>query len=175
MADDYYDEDWDEAFAEDWEEARRPRSRRVATAQPRQLVPRPSGQPVTQTQFQVAISQVNSAIAKNSTAIQQVNSRVAAVDGEVRRQMRTVRNNTRDVDRVKEFLLIFPLLQQALGEGNEQLAAILPFILLGYGSDSGDGGGGGGGLFGGGTSSLLLVLALTGGLSRGGSSDHHNG
>ncbi|MGL4176396.1 MAG: hypothetical protein ACRCSN_10000 [Dermatophilaceae bacterium] len=179
----YYDDESsydDEGYAEwdDWGEARR-NTRRVPTATVRNPTPRPSDRAVTQTQFQVAIQQVNAAISKNSTAIQKVGSSVMGVENNVRRQGRALKSVNRDIGKLAELATIVPLLIGAVGQQNQQLATILPFLYAqdigkgdGSGSSSGDSG-----LLGGGSSGLLLLLVLIGGLgsSQGGHGGHGGG
>ena len=165
----YIDDDLDE-LAEDWDydEATRP-ARTVRTARPATVVARSTDRPVTQAQMQMVIGQFNSRIAQNSSAIQRVNATVGTIGRDVRRTSTSVRDTRRDISALRDVTLILPLLQGVVGEDNQQLALLLPFLLLGgIGSSSSDGRSGGyGGLFGGGGSdSLLLILLLTSALGN---------
>jgi hypothetical protein len=165
----YIDDDLDE-LAEDWDydEATRP-ARTVRTARPATVVARSTDRPVTQAQMQMVIGQFNSRIAQNSSAIQRVNATVGTIGRDIRRTSTSVRDTRRDISALRDVTLILPLLQGVVGEDNQQLALLLPFLLLGgIGSSSSDGRSGGyGGLFGGGGSdSLLLILLLTSALGN---------
>ena len=161
----YSDDDID-VFADEYdvdEEAIRPTVSSIRTARPASLMARPTDRPVTQAQLQMVVGQFNSRIGQNSNAIQRVNASVASVGRDLRRQAATIRDTRRDIGQLRDLALILPLLQGAIGQENQQLALLLPFMLAGgIGSDTGSGGSGGGGLFGGGGSSgLLMILLLT--------------
>jgi hypothetical protein len=163
-----YDEDYDDLYTEDWDEdwdeaRRRGRPSRVRTARPSAPPARPPDRSVTQAQFQMAINRINADTTRNSAAIQRVNSNLSGLNQDIRRQGKAVRDSRKDVAQLKEFVLLFPLLQEAIGDENGQLAAILPFLLLG-GGYGGSGSDGGGGLFGG--SNLLILVLLLGGLGN---------
>ena len=53
---------------------------------------------------------------------------------------------------------MLPLLQQALGAGNQQLGELLPFLLLGGFGGTGTDSSGGGGMFG--SDMMMFVLLL---------------
>lgn len=161
-------DDYEDAFSEDYddyEEASRPSVRTVRTARPASVMARPTDRPVTQAQLQMVVSQFNGRIGQNSSAIQRVNSSVSGLGRDVRRQAVAVRSARNDIGQLRDLTLILPLLQGAIGQENQQLAVLLPFLLAGGigndGRNSGYGllGGGGGG--GGGNSLVFLLLLIT--------------
>jgi hypothetical protein len=160
-----YDDDLDDYGAEDYDlydEAVRP-VRTVRTARPASVTARSTDRPVSQAQLQMVISQFNGRLTQNSGAIQRVNATVNGVGRDLRRQAASIRDTRQDVGQLRDLQLILPLLQGVIGQDNQQLALLLPFLLLG-GIGGGGGGygrsGGGGGLLGGGDG-LLLILLLT--------------
>jgi hypothetical protein len=168
----YAEDDTYDDYAEDWDlddEAVRP-ARSIRTARPASVMARPTDRPVTQAQLQMVVGQFNSRISQNSTAIQRVNASVNGIGRDVRRQGMAVRDARHDVTQLRDLTLILPLLQGAIGDDNQQLALLLPFLLLGgIGGDGRSGGYGGGGLLGGGDG-LLLILLLTTVLNNDGAS-----
>jgi hypothetical protein len=167
--DETFDETFDEAFDESLDESRF-RPRRVATARPRPLTPRPSGSQVTQAQLQAAVTKLNGDISRNSTAIQRVNTSLTTLGRDVRRQTTTARTTRKDIGQLRDALVLLPLLTSTIGTSNPMLSAIFPLLLLSGIGESAPGTGGttGGGLLGGGDSSttMLLVLALSGAFGK---------
>jgi len=161
-----YDDDLDDYGAEDYDlydEAVRPPVRTVRTARPASVAARSTDRPVSQAQLQMVISQFNGRLTQNSGAIQRVNATVNGVGRDLRRQAASIRDTRQDVGQLRDLQLILPLLQGVIGQDNQQLALLLPFLLLGGiggGGGYGRSGGGGGGLLGGGDG-LLLILLLT--------------
>lgn len=162
-----YDDDLDDYGAEDYDlydEAVRPAIRTVRTARPASVTARSTDRPVSQAQLQMVISQFNGRLTQNGGAIQRVNSSVNGLGRDVRRQASAIRDTRQDVGQLRDLQLILPLLQGVIGQDNQQLALLLPFLLLGGigggGGGYGRGGSGGGGLLGGGDG-LLLILLLT--------------
>jgi hypothetical protein len=159
-----YDDDLDDYGAEDYDlydEAVRP-VRTVRTARPASVTARSTDRPVSQAQLQMVISQFNGRLVQNSGAIQRVNTAVNGVGRDLRRQAATIHDTRQDVSQLRDLTLILPLLQGAIGQENQQLALLLPFLLaggIGGGSSGGYGRGGSGGLLGG--DGLLLILLLT--------------
>jgi hypothetical protein len=138
--------------------------RRRPPAQPRQPYTQPPsapGGPVTQQQLDRALSGVRADMAKNAAAITSVGRQLDVVRGRTSRDLKTIRDESRNTTML---LALLPLLTG--DQTADPLTALLPlFIIMGGYSSSG-----GGGLFGGGsgggqdmTMMLVLVLALSGG------------
>ena len=161
-----YESTYDEAYdGEAYDGESRFRPRRVTTARPTPLPPRPAERPVTQAQLQMAVNKLNGDISRNSTAIQRVNTGVTALGRDVRRQTTGVRDARKDIGQLRDALILLPLLTTGLGDTNPALAAIFPMLMV---SGIGESGAAreGGGMFGGGDqmTMMMLVLALSGGL-----------
>jgi hypothetical protein len=168
--DETFDETFDEAFDESLDESRF-KPRRVATARPRPLTPRPTSSPVTQAQLQAAVTKLNGDISRNSTAIQRVNTSLTTLGRDVRRQTTTSRTARKDIGQLRDALVLLPLLSSTIGTSNPMLSAIFPMLLLsGIGEAPGAAGssGSGGMLGGGGDSStmMMLVLAMSGAFGK---------
>ena len=164
--DEALDEGFDEGMNDEAFDEAAFRPARVTTARPRPLPPRPVDRPVTQTQLQSAVTKLNSDIARNSTAIQRVNSSLTTLGRDVRRQTTAAKATRKDIGTLRDAVMLLPLLSGTLGDSNPMLSSLLPIMLL---SGVGEGGqSGSGGLFGGGdgSSSLLLVLALSGAFKK---------
>jgi hypothetical protein len=167
----FEDTESDEGFGgEDSEYEEAARSQPVRTARPSRMAPRPSGAPVSQTQFTAAITGLQNDISRNSAAIRQVDSRVAAVGRDVARVRKDSADRRKDVTglqnglaKTQQAVEILPILENALGS-NTALADILPFLVLGgIGTGTGTGGDTSTGLFGNDMMMMLvLVLALGG-------------
>lgn len=168
-----FDPEFEEAFEEDWgesfEERGRVRAPRVTTAKPTPLPPRPTDRPVTQTQLQAAVTKLNGDIARNSTAIQKVNSNLGALGRDVRRQSTQTRDTRRDISAMRDAVVLLPLLSSTIGTSNPTLSALFPMMMLsGIGEGQQGSSSQSGGMFGGGDSSttMLMVLALSGALNK---------
>jgi hypothetical protein len=178
----------DEADESDEAAPRRPWTRpRVATGQ-NLFRPRPETQYVTQAQLQAAMSRVGAQVRTNSTAITQLNTRVAAATATVKKEttdrkkdVTALRSN---LSQTQQMSAILPLLSQprsvtvtglgadgipdntkVLVDGSNTLALLLPMLLMagiggGSGTDSTGGTSGGGGLFGGGDNNSMMMLAM---------------
>jgi hypothetical protein len=161
ISDDY--DDYDDAFTEDYddyEEASGP-LRTVRPVRPVSVMPRSTDRSVTQAQLQTVVSQFNSRIGQNSSAIQRVSSGVAGLGRDVRRQGVAVRNTRQSVQELADVLPIFSLLQNVIGQGNRELGVLLPFLIFGgigsSGRNSGYGLSGGGG----GNNMIFLLFLIT--------------
>ncbi len=167
-----YDEDYNEAYdGEGLEEARLGGSRRINTARPTPLPPRPAERPVTQAQLQMAVNKLNGDISRNSTAIQRVNTSVTAIGRDVRRQTNQARDARKDIGQLRDALVLMPLLSSTMGTANPMMSAMLPMLMLsgiGESSSQSGGGSGSGGMLGGDqTTMMMLVLAMSGALNKG--------
>ena len=164
--DEAFDESFDEAFDESYDEARW-RPRRVTTARPTPLPPRPADRPVTQSQLQIAVNKLNGDIARNGAAIQRVNGSLTSLGRDVRRQTAVARDTRKDIGAIRDAVVLLPLLTSTIGTSNPMLSAIFPMLLLsgvGEGSQQSSSGSGGGLLGGDQTTTMLLVLAMSGAL-----------
>lgn len=155
----------DEGFAE----ASRQRPP-VRTARPLRMAPRPGGSgPVSRAEFTTTVAGLQADISRNSTAIRQVDGRVAAVGRDVARVRKDAADRRKDVANVKsglaktqELVVLLPLLTTALGSSNPQLAELLPFLLLGGFGGTGTDSGSSGGMFGGDMMMFVLLLVVLG-------------
>jgi hypothetical protein len=169
-------EGYEDAYIEDYGEGgygdeaideARFRPGRVTTARPTPLPPRPAERPVTQAQLQMAVNKLNGDIARNSTAIQKVNSSVTALGRDVRRQGTAVKDAGKDIGQLRDAIVLLPLLTSSLGTSNPAMSAIFPMLMLsGVGEHHSGSSGGGGGMFGGGDqmTTMMLVMAMSGAL-----------
>lgn len=164
-----YDESYDELYDESWDESDDEaifRPRKIATARPRPVPQRPTGQTVTQAQLQSAVTKLQGDISRNSAAIQRVNASVNTLGKQQARVRREIGDARRDAAALKDAVTLLPLLGSALGDS--PIGALLPMLLLSnVGQPSGTTSGGGG-LLGSGdqTTTLITVLALSGQLGR---------
>jgi len=162
----YEDIESDEDIGDDYDAfPEASRTRPLRTARPAQMPSRPSGTPVTQNQFNMAIAELRRNITQNSTAIQRVNTSVTAVGRDMARVRKDAADRRKDITGIKKTLgqtadtvMMLPLLQQSLG-ANNQLTELLPFLLL-SGIDTGSGSDGSGGMFGN-NMMMMLLLVLT--------------
>ncbi|HET9198986.1 MAG TPA: hypothetical protein VFN92_12130 [Solirubrobacterales bacterium] len=169
--DEAYDEDYSEAYdGESSDEARLGGPRRIVTARPTPLPPRPAERPVTQAQLQTAVNKLNGDISRNSTAIQRVNTSVTALGRDVRRQSSRARDARKDIGQLRDALVIMPLLSSTMGAGNPMMSALLPMLMLsgiGESAQAGSSGSSGGMLGGDQTTMMMLVMAMSGAFGKG--------
>lgn len=164
-----YDEDYNEAYDEGLEEARFGGPRRITTARPTPLPPRPAERQVTQAQLQMAVNKLNGDIGRNSTAIQRVNSSVTSLGRDVRRHKNQARDARKDIGQLRDALVLMPLLSSTMGSANPMLSAVMPMLMLsGVGEPAQPGAGSAGGMLGGDQmTTMMLVLAMSGALGKG--------
>ncbi len=199
-ADESYGYEADEAFGEADFEAderarrrpQRPAPRRVPTARPGSVTPRPQPQGfATRAELQQTASRLDAKIATNSKAVQTLDGRVRAAVSETSRVSAALAKEIRErktatdalkksIDEQRQMALLLPLLstyekrdivtgtetvRNVLTDNGDKLSSLLPILLMSGGlGGSGGSGGSGGGLFGGDNSmaTMALVIAMAG-------------